>query len=117
VKPTNALNRENSLTSRPVQGQRGGYCSRAKGDRIEREIVSRYAAIGIETERYPLSGGSHFRGSSQDVDIYAFGTDERPLVDKGKPRCPDGARLLRWHGEVVTTSRTRHDPGHSRVVA
>jgi hypothetical protein len=24
---------------------------------------------------------------------------------------------LRWHSEVVTASRTRHDPDHSRVVA
>jgi hypothetical protein len=24
---------------------------------------------------------------------------------------PDGAGLLRWHGEVVAASRTRHDPG------
>ena len=37
------VNRENSLTFRPVQGQRGRPRSRAKGDRIEREIVSRHA--------------------------------------------------------------------------
>jgi len=30
------VNRENSLASGPVQGQRGGRRSRAKGDRIER---------------------------------------------------------------------------------
>ena len=47
------VNRENSLTSRPVQGRRGGRRSRAKGDRIEREIVSRHAAIGV---RAPLAG-------------------------------------------------------------
>ena len=117
VKPPNALNRENSLTSRPVQSQRGGHRSQAKGDRIDREIVSRHAAIGIKAQRYPLSGGRRFRGSGHDVDIYAFSTGEGPLVAEAKSRCPDGAGLLRWHGEVVTTSRTRHDPGHSRVVA
>src|ERR1700736_2352361 len=37
------VNRENSLTTELVQGQRGGRRSRAKGDRIEREIVSRHA--------------------------------------------------------------------------
>ena len=61
-------------------------------------------------ERYPLSGGSRFRGSGHDIDIYALGTDKGPLVAEGKSRCPDGASLLR------TASRTRHDPGHSRIV-
>jgi Holliday junction resolvase len=69
-----------------VQGQRGGQRSRAKGDRIEREIALRHAAIGIRAERYPLSGGSHFRGSGHDVDIYAFGKDEAPLVVEVKAR-------------------------------
>jgi hypothetical protein len=58
------VNRENSLTTGSMQGQRGGDRSRAKGDRIEREIVSRHAAIGIKTEHYPLGGGTRFRGSS-----------------------------------------------------
>jgi hypothetical protein len=66
------VNRENSLTTGPVQGHRGGRRPRTKGARIEREIVSRHAAIGIKAERYPLSGGSRFRGSGHDVDIYAF---------------------------------------------
>jgi hypothetical protein len=57
-------------------------------------------------ERYPLNGGSRLRGG---YDV------EGPLVAEGKSRRPDGASLLRWHGEVVTASR--HDPGHSRVVA
>jgi hypothetical protein len=35
------VNRENSFASRPVQGQPGGR-------RIEREIVSRHAAIGMK---------------------------------------------------------------------
>jgi hypothetical protein len=65
-------------------------------------------------DRYPLSGGSRFRGG-HDVDIYPFDSDEGPLVAEGKSRRPDGASLLRCHGEVVNASR--HDPGHSRVVA
>jgi hypothetical protein len=60
---------------------------------------------------------SRFRGSGHDVDIEAFGTDEEPLVAEGKSRRPDAASLLRGHSEVVTASRTRHDRGHSRVVA
>ena len=66
------VNRENRRTYRRVHGQRAGRRSRAKGDRIEREIVSRHAAIGIKAERYPLSGASRFRGSGPDIDIYPF---------------------------------------------
>ena len=55
-------------------------------DRIERELVSRHAAIGTKAEHYPLSGGSRFRGSGHDVDIYAFGKDEAPLVAEVKSR-------------------------------
>jgi len=111
------VDRENSLTTRSVQATRGGRRSRVKDDRIEREIASRHATIGIKAERHPLSGESRFRGSGHDVDIYVFGTDEGPLVAEGKSRCPDGASLLRSHSEIVIASPTRHDPGHSRVVA
>jgi Holliday junction resolvase len=95
------VNREHSLTTRPVQGQRGGARSRAKGDRIEREIVSRHAAIGIKAERYPLSGGTHFRGSGHDIDIYAFSTEEGPLVAEVKSRRSGAGfvTLEKWLGE------------------
>jgi hypothetical protein len=87
-----------------------------------RRRAAAYEARGANTnhvapgDRYPLSGGSRFRGG-HDVDIYPFDTDEGPLVAEGKSRRPDAASLLRGHSEVVTASRTRHDPGHSRVVA
>jgi hypothetical protein len=95
------VNRENSLASGTVEGQRGGHRSRAKGDRIEREIVSRHAAIGIKAERYPLSGGSRFRGSGHDIDIYAFGTDAAPLVAEVKSRRSGAGfvTLEKWLGE------------------
>jgi Holliday junction resolvase len=84
-----------------VQGHRGGRRSRAKGDRIEREIVSRHSAIGVKAERYPLSGGSRFRGSGHDVDIYAFGKDEVPLVAEVKSRRSGAGfvTLEKWLGE------------------
>jgi hypothetical protein len=66
--------------------QRGGRRARVKGDRIEREIVSRHVAIRVKAERYPLSGASRFRGSGHDVEIYVFGTDEAPLVAEVKLR-------------------------------
>jgi hypothetical protein len=59
------INRENSLAS--VQGERGGHSSRAKGDRIEHEIVSRHTEIGVKAERYSLSGASR---SAHDIDVY-----------------------------------------------
>jgi Holliday junction resolvase len=95
------VNRENSLASGTVEGQRGGRRSRAKGDRIEREIVSRHAAIGIKAERYPLSGATRFRGSGHDIDIYAFGTDEGPLVAEVKSRRSGAGfvTLEKWLGE------------------
>ena len=43
----------------------------------------RHTALGIKAERYPLSGGTRFRGS-HDGDIYAFGKDEGPLVAEVK---------------------------------
>jgi hypothetical protein len=85
-----------------------------------RRKAATYEARGANTnheapgERYPLSSGSRF-GGGHDVDIYPFDTDDgRPIAER-KSRRPDGASLLRWHDEVVTASR--HDPGHSRVVA
>jgi Holliday junction resolvase len=95
------VNRENSLTTEPVQGHRGGRRSRAKGDRIEREIFSRHATIGIKAERYPLSGASRFRGTSHDIHIYAFGTDEGPLVAEVKSRRSGAGfvTLEKWLGE------------------
>jgi Holliday junction resolvase len=95
------VSRVNSLTTRSVQGQLGGRRSWAKGNRIEREIVSRHAVIGIKAERYPLSGGSRFRGSGHDVDIYAFGKDEAPLVAEVKSRRSGAGfvTLEKWLGE------------------
>ena len=64
----------------------GGASQRRKGDRIEREIVAHHMGIGIKAERYPLSGASRFRGSGHDLDIYALGTEEAPLVCEVKAR-------------------------------
>jgi Holliday junction resolvase len=74
---------------------------RQKGNRIERELVERHKAIGVHSERYPLSGASRFRGSGHDIDIYAFGKDEAPLVAEVKARkSGDGFKQLeQWLGE------------------
>ena len=89
----------------------------ATGADADRRKAAAHEAHGANTnhaapgERYPLSGGSRFRG----LDICPFDTDEGPLVAEGKSRHLDGTSLLRWHSEVVTASR--HDPCHLRVVA
>jgi Holliday junction resolvase len=70
-----------SRASRP-----GGAKHRQKGDRTEREIVDRHKAVGVHAERYPLSGASRFRGSGHDLDVYAFGREEAPLVCEVKAR-------------------------------
>ena len=57
--------------------------------------------IDIKAERYPLSGASRFRGSGHDIDIYAFGTDEGPLVAEVKSRRSGAGfvTLEKWLGE------------------
>src|SRR5262245_23819615 len=79
----------------------GGARHRRKGDRIERELVERHRALGVHAERYPLSGASRFRGSGHDLDVYAFGREEAPLVAEVKAR-KNGAgftTLETWLGE------------------
>jgi hypothetical protein len=78
-----------------------GARHRLKGNRVERELVQLHKALGVHAERYPLSGASRFRGSGHDVDIYAFGTDEGPLVAEVKSRRSGAGfvTLEKWLGE------------------
>jgi Holliday junction resolvase len=91
-----------------------GAKSRTKGARIEREIIERLREIGVAAERVPLSGASHYKGDAHDVDVYAWGRDEAPLVAEVKGR-KDGAGfkvLERWLGEydLLFLRRDRDDP-------
>jgi Holliday junction resolvase len=91
-----------------------GARHRRKGDRIEREIVEAHRAVDVHAERYPLSGASRFRGSGHDIDIYAFGCDEAPLVAECKAR-KNGAgftTLEKWLGEydALFLRRNNADP-------
>ena len=91
-----------------------GARHRQKGDRIERELVDRHKAMGIHAERYPLSGASRFRGSGHDLDIYAFGREQAPIVGESKAR-KNGAgfvQLETWLGEydVLFLRRNNADP-------
>src|SRR5262249_1452635 len=91
-----------------------GARHRRVGNACEREVVDRHHDLGIKAERYPLSGSSRFRGSGHDVDIYAFGTDEAPLVAEVKKR-KGGAgftQLERWLGDydLLVLRRNHADP-------
>src|SRR6516165_8251484 len=67
---------------------------RDKGVRAEREIVDRHKAITVHAERYPLSGGSRFRGSGHDVDLYPFGRDAAPLAGSVPNSIVPGRRAI-----------------------
>lgn len=91
-----------------------GARHRRKGDRCERELVERHKALGVHAERYPLSGASRFRGSGHDVDIYALGREEAPLVAEAKAR-KNGAGFVQienWLGDcdVLFLRRNNADP-------
>jgi Holliday junction resolvase len=91
-----------------------GSRHRRKGDRIERELVERHKAIGVHAERYPLSGASRFRGSGHDLDVYALGREQAPLVAESKARKDGGGfvQFERWLAEfdVLFLRRNNADP-------
>jgi hypothetical protein len=92
----------------------GGARPRRKGNRIESEVVEAHKKIGIKAERYPLSGASKFRGSGHDVDIYAFGGDEAPIVAEVKSRKKGKGfvQLEKWLGEydLLILKRNNAEP-------
>jgi Holliday junction resolvase len=78
-----------------------GARHRQKGDRVERELVQMHRALGLHCERVPLSGAARYQGNGADLDIYAFGKDEAPLVGEAKGR-KSGAgfvTLEKWLGD------------------
>jgi Holliday junction resolvase len=95
-----------------------GAKHRQKGDRIERELVDRHRAIGVHSERYPLSGASRFRGSGHDIDVYVFGRDATPLVAEVKARKDGGGfiTLENWLGEFDALFLRRNNPEPMVVV-
>jgi hypothetical protein len=85
----------------PRETTLSGAKHRQKGDRVERQIVEAIKKAGIHAERYPLSGSTAFRGSSHDLDVYAFGKDETPMTFESKARkTGEGFGMLeRWLGD------------------
>jgi Holliday junction resolvase len=104
-----------ALSSRAdARASSGGARHRRVGNACEREVVERHRALGIKAERYPLSGASRFRGSGHDVDIYAFGNEEAPLVAEVKKRKDGGGftTLEKWLGQydLLVLRRSHADP-------
>ena len=77
-----------------------GKASRDKGLRRERALVEIHKQSGIAAERVPLSGATHYRGNGADIDIYARGAAEPPLIAEVKARRDgEGFKTLeRWLG-------------------
>jgi Holliday junction resolvase len=93
--------RSAATTQIAARKQQGGARHRRKGDRCEREIVALHLALGIHSERVPHSGAMRYRGHGADVDVYALGREECPLVSECKSRKAGGGfvQLERWLGE------------------
>ena len=74
---------------------------RDKGQRVERELVAAHVALGVKTERVPLSGAQRYQGNGADLDVYAFGRDAAPLCCESKARKSGAgfATLEKWLGE------------------
>jgi Holliday junction resolvase len=108
------VNRKNSLSPSTVQAQRGGRRSRAKGARLEREIVSLHLGLGIHSERVPFSGAVRYKGNGADVDVYCFGREEPPVVSEVKARKTGAGfkTLERWIGDkdAIFLRRNHGDP-------
>jgi Holliday junction resolvase len=91
-----------------------GARHRRKGDRLEREIVTRHRALGFHAERYPLSGASRFRDSMHDVDLYLFGRADAPICCevKGRKSGSGFAMLEKWLAQydALFLRRNNADP-------
>ena len=85
---------------------------RAKGIRIEREIVELHRKIGVPAERVPLSGAAQYQGTGHDVDIYAFGKDPLRAEVKGRADGAGFTMLERWLSDydLLFLRRDRQEP-------
>ena len=76
-----------------------GKSQRDKGGRREREVVNFWKALGFKSARVPLSGaaGGDYAG---DVDLYAFGQDDAPIIGEVKARGNGGGfkTITQWLG-------------------
>ena len=99
--PGFGLHSSSRRQGRAEEDQAVSKSQRDKGQRIEREIVALHEDIGCHAERVPLSGAARYKNDGHDVDVYAFGVAEGPLVAEVKGRKDgEGFRLLeKWLGD------------------
>ena len=68
----------------------------------------------LHAERVPLSGASWYRGNGADVDVYARGKEEAPLVAECKARKNGSGftTLENWLGEydLLFLKRNNREP-------
>lgn len=67
---------------------------------MEREIVNAHRALGLKSERVPLSGAARYQGNGADIDVHVPWRNG-PLVGECKAR-KDGegfAIIERWLNE------------------
>lgn len=90
------------------------WASRDKGARIEREIVALHRGLGVKAERVPLSGATRHRGNGADIDVYACGSEIKPLAAEVKARgnAEDFVTFERWlaNADVLFLRRDRAEP-------
>ena len=77
-----------------------GKSQRDKGNRREREFVNYWKSEGFKSARVPLSGaaGGDYTG---DVDLYAYGPEDAPLLGEVKARGTGAGfkTIQKWIGE------------------
>ena len=81
--------------------QQRGKRARRKGKRFENDLAKMHEKLGIFAELVPLSGALGYQGKDFDLDVYAFGREEPPLVFEAKKRGNGQGftTIKRWLGD------------------
>jgi hypothetical protein len=95
----NFQNKSPAANPQAAKNACGERAARQKGGRTERGITNDHSTIRVHAERDPQSGAIRFRGKNHDIDLYAFGKDEPPLVREVRAhRSGRGFTILEeWH--------------------
>ena len=86
----------------------GGRASRAKGNRVERELVRLRQDRGFTAQRVPLSGSARGRFGG-DISVPLLGVDRRVEV---KVRGDGFRELYKWldGADLLIVRSNRHEP-------
>ncbi len=109
--------------SASAQASRRARRSRNKGAEGEREVVNLHKAMKVHAERVPLSGAMAYQQNGEDVDVYALGRGQAPLVCQVKRQkwsCPvfmDGHGFARRGGSSFRSLWVRDSRGRNAAGA